>query len=380
MSAAAIKALSSPQGRQLMRTLGVGIVKATGNSRARRANRGKYYVGKRVGIPPKIGYKPPPRGSNVNQTSVQAMPAAYNVASSSTAGRNRLVKREKVDWDFACSSDANGDPASMRVTPTENIFFPILSTMCKSYTRYKFLSLSVEYVPRTGTSTNGTVYFGWQPQPSYEDNIDAFPNVQAIASMPKNATTSVRQGMTFAIPINGGEKFLKVPESSPSFDPLNYFNGFFIATAQGDEDAHIGDLWVRYVVDLIEPVRDSGVQTTHIDLLNRVVRHPGLHNASASTVEGVTTYSVYSLRGITLLVRVTAPEGVPPDVPTVYDQNGDPLATHINLSDASLGASSTRVLTYRLAATGSARFRFSAVPGANNTNAVCAVFQTVSLL
>lgn len=378
MSAAAIKALSSPQGRQLMRTLGVGIVKATGNSRARRANRGKYYVGKKVGIPPKIGYRAPRKGP-ANTSSVQAMPAAYNVASTSTSGRNRLVKREKVDWDFSCSSDDNGDPAAMRVSPLENIFFPILSTMCKSYTRFKFISLAIEYVPRTGTSTNGTVYFGWQPQPSYESNNDAFPNVQAIASMPKNATTSVRQGMTFSIPITGGEKFIAVPNSSPSFDPLNYFNGFFIATAQGDADPHIGDLWVRYVVDLIEPVRDKSVQTTRLDLVARTVTKPGSYNASAMLEGDTTVYSVFSMRPVTVLVRSFADSEILPDTPTINDQDGNPIVPAWDVGEAKLDHGH-RLTGFRLPANGTARHRFSCVLGANNTIAVATVFQTVSYL
>lgn len=265
MAAAATFSLASqlardPRVRQIAKNVGRKSVRAIGNSRNRRAKRGQWYAGKRVGIPPSMNVQ---RGTIA---SVQTMPAAYNPAITTNSSRpTRFVKREATGIGaLKCEPGDNGELYFYNVTPMDSELFPILSKSAINYTQYRFSNLVIEYVPRAGTTAEGNVYMGWRPQ-STSHQAD-FPTVEVISSLPCNVQSTIRQGCRLRIPTNPKPKYVAVP-SGNTFDPLNYYWGTFVIALQGDEKDDVGSLWVSYTVDLIQPKLNTSPSHSFGDLV-----------------------------------------------------------------------------------------------------------------
>lgn len=235
--------------RQIAGQVARSSVQALGRSRRKRSNQGKWYAGRRVGIPPNRGGGG--RQPRVPQMRAQSMPAAYNATvTSSVQPAFTLGKRESTNiGPLKCETGDNGELYWYNINPLSTDLFPILAAQAPNYTMFRFTSLSFEYVPRVGTTANGNVYMGYRPQTTNDDSD--FPTVEVIASLQKNATGSVRQGMTFTIPCDSKDRYI-TPNRGNAQDPLNYNLGTFVMSLQGDNADDVGSLFVRYNIRLTQ--------------------------------------------------------------------------------------------------------------------------------
>lgn len=308
---------------------------------------------------------------------VATMPAAYNVSNQSLAGRIRLSKREKCGLPMDCEPGDNGALHSYRLSPRSADLFPVLSQMVGNYTKYRFVRFSIEYVPRVGTQNSGTVYFGWQPQCSYT-NAD-FPSVEVVSAMPKSGTTSIRQGATFEIPLTSPpEKYVNIPADS-TYDPLNYYNGHLIVTAQGPAEEEVGELWVNYVVELIQAKRDVSNPTS--SALFFPVYGPTYHIYSEgkfnaqSFNDGTSTWLSYtSVIGCTLIVKTHALAGTDPVNFALFDHEDVEIAASDSIGSAAQGK---HIFSYNLGVHPRLA-KVRAEVGAGVTNATCVLLGTVT--
>jgi len=308
----------NPRTRKYAKTLGLGVVRGVGRSRARRARRGRWYMGRRLGVPPNLSYNRPAIAGPARDTrDVTAMPAAYNVTRNMVAGRMRMMKCEKGNLVVDCEDDDTGGLHVYALTPTNGQLWPVLAQSAYTYTKYRFISLTAEYRPRIGTQANGTVYMGWQPQMT--KNASDFPSVEVISAMPNSCTTSVRQGAKLSIPITEPkEKFMGAIEGQ-SYDPLNYYNGTFVLTAQGDNADAVGEIWMSYCVELIQPKVDVSNKTSAYNFLTHTAT-PGIFNCEEVDT---TTCTVTSVRPLSMIYRVSFASGTPS---LALTKNGETIA------------------------------------------------------
>lgn len=311
----ALQVLNTPQARNMIRQIATGSVRALGRSRARRANRGKYYVGKKVGIPPNIGYRPAPMQKT-------RQPANVNVSVTSRSGSIRLCKREQTAWPVRANNSGNGKIGVWALNPQSNVLFPILSQSCRSYTKYRFTALSFQFVPRQGTDADGNVYLAYQPQYATDSS---FPSISVIANMPNVATGSIRQTVELKIPpANLNKTYFISPPPGRGFDDLNYYAGTFVCSGQNsnnDEDGDFaGDLYVSYTVDLLESKllvenSTSAYSWQEDGAVANKVRSVGTHNL-ATVVDHSSGRSYcrwYSQIPTTWIIQAKAADGTDPD-------------------------------------------------------------------
>jgi len=250
-TSALVKRMSQdPQVRAVARQLAGASVRALGQSRRRRANRGKYYVGKRVGIPP-------------NRVRSQQMPAAVNVKSQGGAKNTyNVTKREKCHYDINCEGGSNGALYNNGIFPNAVDMFPLLHDIARSYTSYRFNRLRFSYQPRAPTDEKGMVYMGFDPQAHSSDSD--WPNVSTVASLPRHAEGSIRGTVSLDIPCDKKVRYLTVPQDT-AHDPLNYYLGHFVMMVQGDNITDVGDLFADYSITLENAKLDN---ETNLAIIN----------------------------------------------------------------------------------------------------------------
>lgn len=148
--------LANPQVRRAAANAGLATVRFLGNSRQRRANRGGWYFGKKMGIPAKRRKPNPSPLFAVASTSAP-------VARSGTVTTNPTTQNYRAtgaDWlvDVAVPNDLAPYVDSYSINPAESSTFARLSNIASQYQKYVLNSITLRYVPSCPTTQKGTLY------------------------------------------------------------------------------------------------------------------------------------------------------------------------------------------------------------------------------
>jgi len=147
----------------------------------------------------------------------------------------------------------------MPLNPGLAAFAPWLSRMADQYTRYRFLKLEYTFVPRVAATTAGTVAFSSTTNPS----TPAPGNLSDAMQYDFASDGSVREklgwpslraktGRAFRNAI-GGTRLIRTKFYGNDILPL-YDPGFVLFITEGVPTGQVlGDVWVDYSVELIEP-------------------------------------------------------------------------------------------------------------------------------
>lgn len=237
-------AASNPQLRSQARSLGLAAAKGTLRAiRRRRSSRAT--AGRRVLFPRLGRYQ-----RSGTTTRVEAQPGAYNQTSNTVGRGQTITKCERCKFGVNAEADDGGQLINFAINPKDPDVFPTLSGMIGNYTQWKVQRLNFEYRPSTGTQNDGVVTMGWDSQP-HNNGEDDFQDPSVVASLPNNAIGNVRTKC--AIDIGPSAlKYVTVPDDTAA-DALNYYHGHFAMTTQGPDKDNVGELYVNYSIQLLQP-------------------------------------------------------------------------------------------------------------------------------
>lgn len=190
MSGAMIaKVASSPQVRQAARAAGIFAVRQLGRSRENRARQGRWYAGKRLGIPPRRNNAPQP---------VSAPAALGQQVRSNAAGPSRVVSGAEMTTTVTVThAPIDGVFVdSYPINPAEEYTFPRLSTEAALFQQYRFRTVKFSYVPAVASTQVGTLGIGFQADPT-----QALPStMEQMMSLYGAQTGNLWQPMQIPVP------------------------------------------------------------------------------------------------------------------------------------------------------------------------------------
>jgi len=165
-----------------------------------------------------------------------------------------------VDTDNYDSKALFGVLSAVQVSPNNALFCPLLSRQGLYFSRYRWKSVRIEYVPRVSTSTTGTVAIGFSndPDASLADGTSAeISNLSDFMQLPAACNTPAWQPITFSIPsqwLKGpAAGFLMQQPETTSENLLNYFPGVLYIGVDGyNGTGTLGSLRVHYEVELLQ--------------------------------------------------------------------------------------------------------------------------------
>ena len=184
-------------GRKYARQAGLATIRFLGRSRASRANRGRYYFGRRIGVPPKIGYTRPPPLVRTKKTSVP-MARSATVSTSPAAQTQTAVGSE---WLLDVSNTQAGKSTSVTsypINPAEPTTFPRLSNIAVQYQKYEFMGLVITYTPQCPSTQKGVVYIA----PVRDPTAPLPQNPMEMNGLAGCKSCSAHDEMTFRIPVS----------------------------------------------------------------------------------------------------------------------------------------------------------------------------------
>lgn len=161
----------------IARKVGGATVKAIGKGRARRAKAGKWYFGRKVGIPPNSQGRVAARISGLATTKTNTR--APNLGQQLTNLQSPASRGEQGTESFGTVVAVAADmkqgfylSSSTIVNPAEPLIFPALSAIANQYQRFTINRLIFTFTPTASTATNGTVYMAFVPNPDQTDPED----------------------------------------------------------------------------------------------------------------------------------------------------------------------------------------------------------------
>lgn len=108
------------------------------------------------------------------------------------------------------------------------------------------------------------------------------------------------------------------------FDPLNYFYGQFVITAQGPEASEVGEIWATYTVELIQAKIDVSTAVGEFNLKTGDVVSRGKVGLNLLHVANVALHTQYRLElvslrpvSIQMAVRYTGEQSI--DFPEIWE-------------------------------------------------------------
>lgn len=317
----AIAFAKTPQGRMALniaRQVAKQGVKFVGRSRRRRANKGQWYFGRRVGIPPsRLGSEQTAKGIQVGPVSVGKV-MSTNVAKSSL----RVVGTEWLA-DVKPTHTIDGVWADViPINPSEPGVFPRLCQIASQYQKYNPVSLRVNYVPTCATDHTGALYMAVLANPT-----TAPPEtVQDIMGLQGTQRCSPWQTAQLPVPLSlmspsYKSYFTDVPVgySWTDQDVTKTVASIVLMTSGVNTGAEIGKLSVTYVFDFSDPKTDntSAQMSGRIEFGAVVDGDPlDFHGADehgtlpVRTVAGDTTLAIKRHRGHLLVFAVLKGTGV----------------------------------------------------------------------
>lgn len=168
---------ANPQVRKQAANVARTSVKTLGRSRARRARRGQWYAGKRLGIPAQLS----------------SAPAAVGVRYSAPPARPVHIEVGSEVLDAVLARSAGFSTWSYSVNPCEDDTFPRLAQLAKLYQKYTCESLRFEYIPAVPTTSSGNMGIAVQADPKsmLTGSFEEFMSLNGAVSAPVWQTASV---------------------------------------------------------------------------------------------------------------------------------------------------------------------------------------------
>ncbi len=143
--------------KQVARQGARAALSAIGRSRQRRSNRGRWYAGKRLGIPPTLS------------TRQISAPVTRQNQFKNMVSENNLVQKGS-EWlvDVTPNVDlVNGVyTEAFSINPADPMTFPRLSVLTSQYQKYSLKDLRLVYTPACATTQTGSVYLAIQSDPA----------------------------------------------------------------------------------------------------------------------------------------------------------------------------------------------------------------------
>jgi hypothetical protein len=188
-----------------------------------------------------------------------------NVGFAAAASRKRIVVREmEFITDITVQNSPNYNVnQSIAVNPGQAASFPWLSTIAKNYEKYRFLELEYIYKPEV-TQFNNNANTGKVMLSTDYDASDAAPTSKRES---ENADVHV-DGMPYEVlrmkPAvgelhkNSDAKFIR-PGGLPGGTDIKTYDcaNIYVATSAQTANVMIGELHVRYVVELSVPILET---------------------------------------------------------------------------------------------------------------------------
>lgn len=245
-SAAITKLASNPQVRQIARTVATQAIRQWGNGRQRRAQKGRWYAGKRMGIPP-------------SRRATSAPAALGQQVLASPAGPMRLITgAEMVSAITITHAPINGVwTDSFPINPAEEYTFPRLSSEAQLYQQYSLKGVQFSWVPSVASTQVGTLAIGFQADPT-----QALPtSIDQMMSLFGAQTGNLWQPMRIPVPAAAMARTLtrfysnqgKTP--APSDDDRLQTSGRMVVMVEGVamSAAILGHLRVQYTLEFTDP-------------------------------------------------------------------------------------------------------------------------------
>jgi len=231
-----------------------------------------------------------------------------------TNGDDVIVKHRELVKDV--TSSINFFNSSYLINPGNNVLFPWLSQIAKSFEEYEFLGLIVEYKSTSGSAIASTNNALGSVVISTDYNCENANAASKRAMETMEFSTSAGTDTTFIHPVECAKTRNVLPrqyvtsavstDNVPGDPRFYYLGNLQVATVgQQQSDVNIGELWVSYQVRLSRPV-SFGLVTTELE--NDVV--PSAHisyllgNADAPQTEEI-------VRGREVFHDATLPPHVP---------------------------------------------------------------------
>jgi len=186
------------------------------------------------------------------------------------AGSQTFFKRERVN--FPLSTGTSGDFASWQISPTDSQLFPELSTPATCYTRYKFNSLAIQWIPRVSTDLSATVMMAWTPT-AIDDDGD-YHDDRKLAALPVTAQGAARQPFSMTIPTTFLKDIKRLKPETEDYEKNNYTSGQLFAYGYGEEKDDVGDLFITYSITLMERRISDISSADAINVLTQTAAEP----------------------------------------------------------------------------------------------------------
>lgn len=246
---------------QLAMQAGRQGVQALGRSRVRRAKKGRYYIGKNVGIPPQRRQPLPkmPKSLMTTTTTTRAPNIGQSISNLQQSSSRRETGTESlgsVQYDPANASANQADfnmIFSGTVNPADPGTFPALSAISNQYQRFKTGVLEFVFTPTSPSTTNGSIYMAFTPNPEASDPTTIM-DMQAILGCQVGPIYGAQTRMR--VPLQSLQQAYNVqtvlkPDVGSEEDAIHLSGKLFVATSGFTANAItvVGTLTCGYVYD-----------------------------------------------------------------------------------------------------------------------------------
>lgn len=219
----------------------------------------------------------------------------------------------------------NNNTQSQRLNPMNGVTFPWLATMAANFDQYEFLRVELDYVPMCSSLTPGRVVLWFD-----KDSQDPLPvDRVAVANYLHTANSNAWTPNKLTIPTDRIRRF--VFDNVTADLKLIDLGQFGWSVYGGTDTAQIGDLYITYTVQLIEPQSTrSLVQTqSHDNTRTRVTTFgvPYMNSGYVGTTDYIITFNTTGVFIVDTTIRFATFLGT--------DTNG--TGAIVNSSAAALG-------------------------------------------
>jgi len=289
----------NPQVQQLAKGVARMAIRGWGRSRQRRQRNGRWYAGKRMGIPARFNTRPTAAPAALGQQ-MRAMPSS----------NLRVVSGMEWVTDVSPMTGlivGGVYTDSFPINPMEEYTFPRLSTEAALYQQYELKQLEFYYVPSCSSATVGTLALGVQADPTA-----AIPtSLNEMMSLHAAQSGNMWQPMRITIPASALAGTLKKFYAKQSKDPhpdeddrTQTVARLVLMTVGAAASVNYGNIRVQYVFEFSDP-RPNPHGTTTAQVARWAAPAADVLIGDADSNEGVGSF--FDLEGTLIRKRTVHP-------------------------------------------------------------------------
>lgn len=149
--------------------------------------------------------------------------------------------------------------------PGQYASFPWLVDIANNFVKYRFTSLRYKYLSTSASALNstntalGTINLRWQPDPTIPTDTTVFAMQNSTNCKRQSPSSSI----DYPVVLSGTGNYSRVVRSAaqPSGTDLRMYDyGYLeVGTTGSQAAAVIGELWVEYSVELMDPIYKQGL-------------------------------------------------------------------------------------------------------------------------